>query len=294
MSKEKVMPAGLPFVAAGAVWFVLALVLPIYKLLPLLLCAAAAIAVFAVLTSKRKAQIAKLPPAPAVKVRAEEMAKKLDTYRDQLADQAERVSDPQTARTIRSLSTTLDLIADEVEKDPKDRNKVRKLANHYGGMLTELVDKYIQGKEVEVDAICDGKDVFIPGIMELVERTGVHSGDSISVYPSFSISDKVKGTILQYAKQLQLPYSSGSDNHDASNMCFEKLGGILLDHPLTSIQDYVSVVLEKRPMEIKSPSAEILPPWQKGLPIDLPVQIHGENGALLPGDVRKLLEEGSF
>ncbi len=67
-----------------------------------------------------------------------------------------------------------------------------------------LVDKYIQGKEVEVDAICDGKDVFIPGIMELVERTGVHSGDSISVYPAFSISDKVKGTILQYAKKLGL------------------------------------------------------------------------------------------
>lgn len=67
-----------------------------------------------------------------------------------------------------------------------------------------LVDKYIQGKEVEVDAICDGRDVFVPGIMELVERTGVHSGDSISVYPTFSISDKVKGIILQYAKKLGL------------------------------------------------------------------------------------------
>ncbi|MCQ2797504.1 MAG: carbamoyl-phosphate synthase large subunit [Bacilli bacterium] len=67
-----------------------------------------------------------------------------------------------------------------------------------------LVDKYIIGKEVEVDAICDGYDVFVPGIMELVERTGIHSGDSISVYPTFSISDKVKGTILQYAKKLGL------------------------------------------------------------------------------------------
>ncbi|MBQ7096697.1 MAG: carbamoyl-phosphate synthase large subunit, partial [Clostridia bacterium] len=67
-----------------------------------------------------------------------------------------------------------------------------------------LVDKYIFGKEVEIDAICDGKDVFIPGIMELVERTGIHSGDSISVYPSFSISDKVKNTIIDYAKQLGL------------------------------------------------------------------------------------------
>ncbi|MDE6260261.1 MAG: carbamoyl-phosphate synthase large subunit [Oscillospiraceae bacterium] len=65
-----------------------------------------------------------------------------------------------------------------------------------------LVDKYIVGKEVEVDAICDGRDVFVPGIMELVERTGIHSGDSISVYPPFSISDKVKGIILQYAKKL--------------------------------------------------------------------------------------------
>ena len=67
-----------------------------------------------------------------------------------------------------------------------------------------LVDKYIQGKEVEVDAICDGRDVFVPGIMELVERTGVHSGDSISVYPAFSISNRVKGIILQYAKKLGL------------------------------------------------------------------------------------------
>ena len=67
-----------------------------------------------------------------------------------------------------------------------------------------LVDHYIQGKEVEVDAICDGRDVFVAGIMELVERTGVHSGDSISVYPAYSISNKVKGKILTYTKQLGL------------------------------------------------------------------------------------------
>ena len=64
-----------------------------------------------------------------------------------------------------------------------------------------LVDKYIVGKEVEVDAICDGTDVFIPGIMELVERTGIHSGDSISVYPSYSISNKVKG-IMKLGKAI--------------------------------------------------------------------------------------------
>ena len=67
-----------------------------------------------------------------------------------------------------------------------------------------LVDKYIVGKEVEVDAICDGTDVFVPGIMELVERTGVHSGDSVSVYPTFSISQAVKDTILDYTRRLGL------------------------------------------------------------------------------------------
>ena len=67
-----------------------------------------------------------------------------------------------------------------------------------------LVDKYIRGKEVEVDAVCDGEHVFVPGIMELVERTGVHSGDSISVYPSYSLSENVKDTILDYTEKLGL------------------------------------------------------------------------------------------
>ena len=65
-----------------------------------------------------------------------------------------------------------------------------------------LVDKYIVGKEVEVDAICDGESVFLPGIMELVERTGVHSGDSISVYPPYSLSEQVKETVWDYTKKL--------------------------------------------------------------------------------------------
>nr|MCR4719239.1 ATP-grasp domain-containing protein [Bacillota bacterium] len=90
-----------------------------------------------------------------------------------------------------------------VSKD-KDLKDYLKTAVEIDTDKPVLVDKYIQGKEVEVDAICDGTDVFVPGIMELVERTGVHSGDSISVYPSFSISDKVKGIILQYAKSLGL------------------------------------------------------------------------------------------
>ena len=65
-----------------------------------------------------------------------------------------------------------------------------------------LVDKYLQGKEIEVDAVCDGEDILIPGIMEHIERAGIHSGDSISVYPARSISEKTKRTIEEYTKKL--------------------------------------------------------------------------------------------
>lgn len=65
-----------------------------------------------------------------------------------------------------------------------------------------LVDKYLMGKEIEVDAICDGTDILIPGIMEHIERTGVHSGDSISVYPAHTISEKAKETLVEYTKRL--------------------------------------------------------------------------------------------
>ena len=65
-----------------------------------------------------------------------------------------------------------------------------------------LVDKYLQGKEIEVDAVCDGTDILIPGIMEHIERTGIHSGDSISVYPAPTISEPVKEMIVEYTKRL--------------------------------------------------------------------------------------------
>ncbi len=67
-----------------------------------------------------------------------------------------------------------------------------------------LIDKYMMGREVEVDAICDGKDFLIPGIMEHIERAGVHSGDSISVYPAQTLSEKIKNTIVDYTGKLAL------------------------------------------------------------------------------------------
>lgn len=76
------------------------------------------------------------------------------------------------------------------------------IINTYAQDHPILVDKYLQGKEIEVDAVCDGTDILIPGIMEHIERTGVHSGDSISVYPAPTISEKVRETIVEYTKRL--------------------------------------------------------------------------------------------
>ena len=79
----------------------------------------------------------------------------------------------------------------------------------YMGIITRqgienpvLIDKYLMGKEIEVDAICDGKDILVPGIMEHIERAGVHSGDSISVYPSQTLTQPIKDTIIEYARAL--------------------------------------------------------------------------------------------
>ena len=92
----------------------------------------------------------------------------------------------------------------QIVSNKKALEKYLKTAVEVNTEQPVLVDKYIIGKELEVDAVCDGKDVFIPGIMELVEKTGIHSGDSISVYPTFSVSQKVKETIIDYAVKLGL------------------------------------------------------------------------------------------
>lgn len=92
----------------------------------------------------------------------------------------------------------------QIVSNQKALEKYLKTAVEINTEQPVLVDKYITGKELEVDAVCDGKDVFVPGIMEHVEKTGIHSGDSISVYPTFSVSQKAKNTILDYTVKLGL------------------------------------------------------------------------------------------
>ncbi len=92
----------------------------------------------------------------------------------------------------------------QIVSNKKALEKYLKTAVEVNKKQPVLVDKYITGKELEVDAVCDGKDVFVPGIMEHVEKTGIHSGDSISIYPTFSVSEKAKQTILDYTVKLGL------------------------------------------------------------------------------------------
>lgn len=92
----------------------------------------------------------------------------------------------------------------QIVSNKKALEKYLKTAVEVNTKQPVLVDKYIVGKELEVDAVCDGKDVFVPGIMEHVEKTGIHSGDSISIYPTFSVSQKAKETILDYTVKLGL------------------------------------------------------------------------------------------
>ena len=90
----------------------------------------------------------------------------------------------------------------QIAINDKDITEYIGIINRYTQEHPILVDKYIVGKEIEVDAVCDGKDILIPGIMEHIERAGIHSGDSISVYPAQTISDKAKATIEEYTKGL--------------------------------------------------------------------------------------------
>ena len=213
MSKEmtskqenRVMPSGLPFIASGAVWFILALILPVYKLYALIITAAAAAAAFVLLTLKRRKQIAELPPAPSVKIRADELAKKLDQCRDTLLSQQEKIRNETVSAAAASIARTMDLIADELERDPKDRNKVRKLANHYTAMITGLVDKYIQ---LESQAV-DGE--IISSSMKRIEEGLTGADGALKHMLDDMFSDDAMEVSADITVLEQLLKTEGSDN----------------------------------------------------------------------------------
>ena len=140
---QKPLPAGLPYIAAGVIFFAAAMILPVYKLWGLLLAAILALAACFILNGKRKKQIAALPVPAPVKTRTEAVSALLDEGSETLLGLGAQIQNQKVAATVGSMAATLGKLADNLEHDPKDRGKIKTVAVHYVPMITDLVKNYI-------------------------------------------------------------------------------------------------------------------------------------------------------
>ena len=145
------MPAGLPYLASGAVFFVFARLLPMYRLWALLTALLIAIAVLVVLERARAKQVAAMPVVTPVRQRTEEISKLLDAGRDQLHTLQSQIRSDKVGQHVESMAGTLQKLADNLEQNPKDRGKIRKVAVHYVPMITDLVKNYINLEQQGID-----------------------------------------------------------------------------------------------------------------------------------------------
>lgn len=145
------MPAGLSYLASGAVFFVFAMLLPMYRLWALLTVLLIAIAVLVVLERMRAKQVAAMPVVTPVRQRTEEISKLLDAGRDQLHTLQSQIRSDKVGQHVESMADTLQKLADNLEQNPKDRGKIRKVAVHYVPMITELVKNYINLEQQGID-----------------------------------------------------------------------------------------------------------------------------------------------
>lgn len=145
------MPAGLSYLASGAVFFVFAMLLPMYRLWALLTVLLIAIAVLVVLERMRAKQVAAMPVVTPVRQRTEEISKLLDAGRDQLHTLQSQIRSDKVGQHVESMAGTLQKLADNLEQNPKDRGKIRKVAVHYVPMITDLVKNYINLEQQGID-----------------------------------------------------------------------------------------------------------------------------------------------
>ena len=145
------MPAGLSYLASGAVFFVFAMLLPMYRLWALLTVLLIAIAVLVVLERMRAKQVAAMPVVTPVRQRTEEISKLLDAGRDQLHTLQSQIRSDKVGQHVESMADTLQKLADNLEQNPKDRGKIRKVAVHYVPMITDLVKNYINLEQQGID-----------------------------------------------------------------------------------------------------------------------------------------------
>lgn len=148
---KKPMPAGMPYLAAGCVFLVLSFILPVYKIFGLLVSALAAAYTAVRMSKKRKKQIDALPKVTPVKARVDELSRKLDAGRDELRNMKAQISNGDVAVRVESMACTLEKLADNLEKNPKDRAKIRKVAVHYVPMIVDLVKNYINLEQQGTD-----------------------------------------------------------------------------------------------------------------------------------------------
>ena len=146
---KKPMPAGIPYLTCGGVFFILAMILPMYRMWALLMAAAAAVITCIAMLAMRKKQVAAMPEVSPIRERAEELSKNLDAGRDEL--RRLKPQNPKVASIAGNMADTLERLADNLEKNPKDRNKIRKVAVHYVPMIIELVRNYINLSEQGVE-----------------------------------------------------------------------------------------------------------------------------------------------
>lgn len=142
-NQMQVMGKGVPYISAGAVWAGLALLTNIYRMKTFIFVSLISILVGYFCKKTRDKQVKNLPPAPEVIDYTDEIANKLHSLSEIAADRAKLVKNKEMNDALLSIAVTLKKMAEDVEKNPNDRNKVRKLANYYGDMLFELVDKFI-------------------------------------------------------------------------------------------------------------------------------------------------------
>ena len=136
---KKPMPAGIPYLTCGGVFFILAMILPMYRMWALLMAAAAAVITCIAMLAMHKKQVAAMPEVSPIRERAEELSKNLDAGRDELRRLKPQIQNPKVASIAGNMADTLERLADNLEKNPKDRNKIRKVAVHYVPMIIELV-----------------------------------------------------------------------------------------------------------------------------------------------------------
>lgn len=148
---KKPMPAGIPYLTCGGVFFILAMILPMYRMWALLMAAAAAVITCIAMLAMRKKQVAAMPEVSPIRERVEELSKNLDAGRDELRRLKPQIQNPKVASIAGNMADTLERLADNLEKNPKDRNKIRKVAVHYVPMIIELVRNYINLSEQGVE-----------------------------------------------------------------------------------------------------------------------------------------------